>query len=233
MNPEAAPGSRPTARFTPVPATGFKTRLIAFLITRAIRIYSLLIRVRIEDKAGVSELPPGVIWAFWHNRLLLLPVFRRRLVSARRICVLTSPSRDGALLAAIMKQFDMDAVRGSSNKRAAQSLVECRRRLLDGSDLAITPDGPRGPVYKAAPGTVQLARVTGRPILPVRVEYSSLWRLKSWDRFQIPKPFACVTLTVLPAFHCGAGEVQEDCEALQCLLSGQAGEGSVEEGSRP
>jgi lysophospholipid acyltransferase (LPLAT)-like uncharacterized protein len=225
MTPEAAPPPRKQHRFTPVPATGLKTRVTAFLIAWAIRLYSLLMRVRIEDKTGITEMPPGVIWAVWHNRLLLLPVLRRRRARERRICVLTSPSRDGAMLAAIMKHFDMEAVRGSSNKRAAQALVECRRRLLDGSDLAITPDGPRGPVYVAAPGTVQLARITGRPILPVQVEYSRKWRLRSWDRFQIPRPFARITVTVLPPLHCGGAEIAEECRMLERLLSNGTEEG--------
>jgi lysophospholipid acyltransferase (LPLAT)-like uncharacterized protein len=222
MTPDAVPPARKQHRFTPVPVTGFRTRATAFLIAWAIRLYSLLMRVRIEDRTGLKELPPGVIWAFWHNRLLLLPVFRRRRARDRRICVLTSPSRDGAMLAAVMKHFDMEAVRGSSNKRAAQALVECRRRLLEGTDLAITPDGPRGPVYVAAPGTVQLARVTGRPILPVRVDYSRKWQIRSWDRFQIPRPFARVSVLLMPPLHCGDADIGEECRLLQRLLSGEA-----------
>jgi len=223
MTPDAAPAPQKKHRFRPVPATGFKTRAAAFVIAWSIKLYSLLMRVRIVNASGSEDIEPGVIWAFWHNRLLLLPVFRRRRVRERRICVLTSPSRDGALLAAIMKHFAMDAVRGSSNKRAAQALVECRRRLVEGSDLAITPDGPRGPVYVAAPGTVQLARVTGRPVLPVQVEYSRKWRLKSWDRFQIPKPFARVTVTILPPLRCGARTLEEECAALQRMLENDEG----------
>lgn len=220
MTPDAAPPKPKQHRYTPVPATAFKTRALAWGISTFIKLYCLLMRVRIEDRTGMAEIEPGVIWAFWHNRLLLLPVFRRRRVKERRVCVLTSPSRDGALIAAIMQRFDMESVRGSSNKRAAQALVECRRRLLEGSDLAITPDGPRGPVYVAAPGAVQLARVTGRPVMPVRVSYSRKWRLKSWDRFQIPWPFAKVTVTVLPPVRFGPGEIEDECRRLSELLGG-------------
>jgi lysophospholipid acyltransferase (LPLAT)-like uncharacterized protein len=220
MTPDAPPPKPKQPRYTPVPATVFKTRALAWCIATFIKLYCLLMRVRIEDRTGLTEIEPGIIWAFWHNRLLLLPVFRRRRAKVRRVCVLTSPSRDGALISAIMRRFDMESVRGSSNKRAAQALVECRRRLLEGSDLAITPDGPRGPVYVAAPGAVQLARVTGRPVLPVRVSYSRKWRLKSWDRFQIPWPFARVTVTVLPPVQFGAGEIEDECRRLTELLGG-------------
>jgi len=220
MTPHAEPPKQKKHHFIPVPATAFKTRAIAWCVAAFIKLYCLLMRVRLEDRTGLTEIEPGVIWAFWHNRLLLLPVLRRRRAKKRRIIVLTSPSRDGALIAAIMRRFDMESVRGSSNKRAAQALVECRRRLLEGSDLAITPDGPRGPVYFAAPGAVQLARVTGRPIVPVRVSYSRKWRLMSWDRFQIPWPFAKVTITLLAPVRFGGGKIEDECRLLGELLGG-------------
>ena len=100
--------------------------------------------------------------------------------------------------------------------------MECRRRLLSGWDLGITPDGPRGPVYVAAPGIVQLGRLTGCPVMPVGVEYSRKWTLKSWDRFQIPKPFARVTITLRPFLTFGEGEL----EAERTRLQAQLGDGS-------
>jgi lysophospholipid acyltransferase (LPLAT)-like uncharacterized protein len=147
-------------------------------------------------------------------------VYSRYLKFDREGCVLTSPSKDGAVIAAVMRRFGLDSVRGSSNKRAAQSLVECRRRLLSGLDLAITPDGPRGPVYVAAPGVLQLARLTQCPVMPVRVEYSRKWELKSWDRFQIPKPFSRATITLAPTVVFGSGTLEDECRQLSALLGG-------------
>jgi len=214
------PPSSVRHRFTPVPATTFKARVLGFLIATLVRLYARTLRLRIDDQAEVKEKGP-VIWAFWHNRLLLIPVIYVRYIKKRRpACVLTSPSGDGALLAAVMQRFGLESVRGSSNKRAAQALVECRRRLLSGWDLGITPDGPRGPVYVAAPGLLQLARLTQVPVLPVRVDYSRKWELKSWDRFQIPKPFSRVTITLAPLITFGAGTLEEECAHLQVLLSG-------------
>ena len=68
--------------------------------------------------------------------------------------------------------------------------------LRRGHDVAITPDGSRGPCYEIKPGLVLLAQLTGQPILPISFEYASAWRLKSWDRFFIPKPFSKVTIRV-------------------------------------
>jgi lysophospholipid acyltransferase (LPLAT)-like uncharacterized protein len=63
---------------------------------------------------------------------------------------------------------------------------------LDGSDVCLTPDGPRGPRYRIQPGFIKLAQATGAPIIPIHVRFSSAWRLKTWDRFVIPKPFSKV-----------------------------------------
>ena len=208
-------------RFTPVSESSFKVRMSGWFIATLIKLYSLTLRFRLEDQAGLEDLSGSVIWAFWHNRLLTLPVFYRRKARHRLLCVLSSPSKDGAVVSAIVRRFGMDSVRGSNNKRAAQSLVECRRRLLSGFDLAVTPDGPRGPVYVAAAGVVQLARLTGRPVMPVRVDYSRKWRLKSWDRFQIPKPFARVTVTVLPPAGFADGSIEDGCRQLEMMLGGE------------
>jgi lysophospholipid acyltransferase (LPLAT)-like uncharacterized protein len=227
MTPEGQTGSAPApapkrqARYTPIPETGWKPRIISFLVSWLIRLYCLTLRIRIVDRSGLESVDGSVIWAFWHNRLLVLPVVYRRWAKHRPLCILTSPSRDGAVLAGIVKRFGMGAVRGSSNKRAAQALVECRRRLLNGSDLGISPDGPRGPMYVAAPGVIQLARLTGRPLMPMQVEYSRKWRLKSWDRFQIPKPFSRVTVTSLPPVTLAEETMEEACLRLTELLGGQ------------
>jgi lysophospholipid acyltransferase (LPLAT)-like uncharacterized protein len=206
----------PSPRYTPKSENAPKARLLGWLLATLMKLYALTWRVRVVNDAGLSKDTPGtVIWAFWHNRLLPMPmVYSRHLKRARRTTVLTSPSRDGAVLAAVVKRFGLESVRGSSNKRAAQALVECRRRLLDGCDLAITPDGPRGPCYQIAPGVIHLSRVTNSPVMPVRVEVSRAWRLKSWDRFQIPKPFARVTVTLMPLEHFAEGEISDGVAAL-------------------
>ena len=228
MMPDDAAGDSAAApvkkqpRFTPVPATSLKARVLSFLIASLLRIYILTLRIRIEDKANLAEGRGGMIWAFWHNRLLLLPLVYKRFTKPGRSCILTSPSGDGALLAAFMKRFGLESVRGSTNKRAAQSLVECRRRLLDGWDLGITPDGPRGPVYVAAPGLVQLARLTQIPVIPVQVAYSRYWQVKSWDRFRIPKPFSRVTITLPPPLNFGTGSLEEECRELGEAMGGDS-----------
>ena len=117
------------------------------------------------------------------------------------MAALVSASRDGAFLAAILESFSVVPVRGSTSRRGPQALVEMKGLAEEGHHLAITPDGPRGPRYRVQPGVLGLARVTGFPIVPVAVNCP--WRLnaRSWDRFQIPLPFATCEIVLGEPLH--------------------------------
>lgn len=195
---ESVPLSSPQAPAAPQPLP-FKARALGAVAAGFIRLLACTLRCRVEDRAGVlKNAPPSMIWAFWHNRVIVAPVAYRRFLRQRRGSVLTSPSKDGAIIAATMRCFGVDAVRGSSSRRGALAMRELTAVLAGGQDVAITPDGPRGPRYRAQPGLVKLAQVTGVPILPMRFVFSSCWRLKTWDRFRIPKPFSRVTVILEP-----------------------------------
>jgi hypothetical protein len=118
----------------------------------------------------------------------------RRFREGRPAYALVSASQDGAWLTAFFSLAGLRTVRGSSSRlgrEAASALVETLRA---GHDVGITPDGPRGPCYELKPGGVIVARRTRAPVLLVGGEFSSAWRLKSWDRFYIPKPFSRVRM---------------------------------------
>ena len=206
----------------PAPAqsdTAFKPRVAGFLLGNFIRILTKTLRVRITDDSGLLSNPPeqGLIWMFWHNRMLVVPgLYSRYTRKFRPAAVLTSASRDGALLASVMRQFGLEAVRGSSSRRGAQAMIECRRLLKKNYYIGITPDGPRGPLYQMQPGIVQLARLCAVPIVPITVEYEKSWRLKSWDRFFIPRPFSVVRVRFLPFVEV---PVDEDPESARQRLS--------------
>jgi lysophospholipid acyltransferase (LPLAT)-like uncharacterized protein len=109
------------------------------------------------------------------------------------LAALVSASKDGALLARILEDFGVQAVRGSSSRRGPQALLELTTWADRGYDLAITPDGPRGPCYGVQEGVMSLAQLTSLPVVPVSCELRPKIRLRSWDRFQIPFPFGkCV-----------------------------------------
>ena len=160
------------------------------------RLWSLTLRIEVQDRCGVTraggnETP--VIYALWHNRIFTIPpIWWRTGGKFREAVVLTSASKDGAILASAMAVFKLGAVRGSSSRRAVAALIGMKRALKEGLDVCITPDGPRGPCYVFHPGVVKLAESSGAPIIPIHVEFTSAWRLKTWDGLVLPKPFSRV-----------------------------------------
>ena len=126
--------------------------------------------------------------------MLVIPHFYRYRCNPRRAVCLTSPSKDGAIIARVMAHFGIGNVRGSSSRRGSEAVRELADALTSGLDVAITPDGPRGPKYRLQPGALRLAQISGVPITLVHIVYSRYWELKSWDRFRIPKPFSRVTI---------------------------------------
>jgi len=171
-------------------------RLAAALVYGLIRGLAATIRFELEDRAGQFKgAPTGkVIFSTWHNRLALsLMIYRRyviRVAPERRMAAMVSASRDGGLLARVLEHFGVEPVRGSSSRRGPQALREMISWAESGYDLAITPDGPRGPCYQVQDGVISTAQLTGLPIVPVSYHLNWKFRPKSWDRFQVPMPFA-------------------------------------------
>lgn len=177
-------------------------RLLAALIYGMVQTVSATVRFTLEDRPGFFAGAPRekFIFALWHNRLALSAVLYRRFIlryaPERRIAGMVSASRDGALLAQIFEYFGIEPVRGSSSRRGPQALREMVSAAEAGHDLAITPDGPRGPCYTVQDGVIATAALTGLVIVPVAYHLNWKIRLKSWDRFQIPLPFARCQVTV-------------------------------------
>ena len=137
------------------------------------------------------------IMAFWHGRVLTATYFFRR----RGIVVMISENFDGEWIARIIEQFGFHTSRGSSSRGGQRALLQLKREMEKGRPSGFAVDGPRGPAGRAQPGAVWLAKLTGNPVVPFHMEASSFWRLKSWDRTQIPKPFATIALTVGKPIH--------------------------------
>ncbi len=169
-------------------------RLVPPLAVGLARLLVLTLRFRLVDPAGVTRgaVPNPAIWLFWHNEIFIAPFAIGRFAPERQGAVLTSPSRDGDLLAGVMRQFGIRSIRGSSSRRGGTALRELAAAVAAGDNIAITPDGPRGPVHRLQPGAVKLAQLTGAPLLLTAYRYSRYWELRSWDRFRIPKPFSRV-----------------------------------------
>ncbi len=170
-----------------------------------LRLLFATLRLRVSDPQGFLANPPHspAIYAFWHNRILAITAAFLRVYprSRRGVLVLTSASKDGMWLGLVSKHLGMGSVRGSSSRRGATAMRELLERVDAGYDIAITPDGPRGPKYVLGPGLVYLAHRAQLPILPCHAKFHNAWRLRTWDGFTIPKPFSRVEVTLGPLLH--------------------------------
>jgi lysophospholipid acyltransferase (LPLAT)-like uncharacterized protein len=139
----------------------------------------------LERLAAIEARGQRPILCLWHEHLFAGTYFLRN----RGIVVITSQSRDGEYIARFLKRFGFGTVRGSSTRGGVKALVEMIRLMRNGMSMAFTVDGPRGPRQEAKTGAVLLAKKTGNPMLPFRVECDRFWTIGSWDRLQIPKPY--------------------------------------------
>jgi lysophospholipid acyltransferase (LPLAT)-like uncharacterized protein len=177
-----------------------RERLLALTGAAILKTLFLTLRLRIEDRSSVlkEDGDAPVIVCFWHNRILGITFAFDRIYPKKRngVTVLTSPSKDGEILAQLVGAFGMKAVRGSSSRRGSSALLELVRLIRGGRDIAITPDGPRGPRYSLGPGIILLAQSTGVRIVPAHASFSRCVRMKTWDGFIIPLPFSKVSVTL-------------------------------------
>lgn len=164
-------------------------RLIMAFIPCAVllvRLLGLTMRVRLVDPLGVSPQAgkaTPVIYAFWHNQQLLSAFYFRGF----GVRVLVSRSRDGDYIARTVHYLGFGTVRSSTSRGKVNALRGMARELKKGYSAAITPDGPRGPVYQAQPGAIFLAAMSGCQVVPIGCAVDRVWRLRSWDGFEIPK----------------------------------------------
>jgi lysophospholipid acyltransferase (LPLAT)-like uncharacterized protein len=172
--------------------------MVSWLLYVILRVIGFTLRYRLLDESGLIRrgMEGRYIFAFWHNRILLMPNLCLHFVGRQPLTALASSSRDGDYAAGVVLRYGFACVRGSTSRRANQAFLELTRLAQDGYNVCITPDGPRGPLYVAQAGMVKLAMVSGLPILPVGATVEPCKRLKSWDRTIIPLPFARCTARV-------------------------------------
>jgi len=168
-------------------------RAVGWIIFALIRIVSATIRYRVNDRSAdlkrLSSAP--AIFCTWHNRLVLsMIIYSKIRHTAPGLAVMVSASKDGGFLTGILQCFGAEPVRGSTSRRGPQALKELTTWARRGYDLALTPDGPRGPCYVVQDGAVALSQLTQLPIIPVTYNLAWKIRIRSWDRFQIPLPFS-------------------------------------------
>jgi lysophospholipid acyltransferase (LPLAT)-like uncharacterized protein len=152
--------------------------------------------------------------AFWHGRILPATCYFRD----RGIVVITSENFDGEWIARIIERFGYGTARGSSSRGARKALLQLSRDMAAGRPVAFTLDGPRGPSRVAQPGAVWLAKATGNPVLPFHIEADRYWTMNSWDRTQVPRPFATVAVAIGEPLHVSGDADASGIEAARQSL---------------
>lgn len=171
-----------------------RTRWSIRLGVWVLRVLAATWRVRVHGRepwtVRQARGAPAVVLTLWHGQMLPILIAHR----GQPCRVLVSEHRDGEIIAQVLAAFGFGAVRGSSTRGGTRALLQLAQVVQDGHDIAITPDGPRGPNRSVAAGPLLIAQRTGAALVPLVADVSRAWRLRSWDAFEIPKPFARITV---------------------------------------
>jgi lysophospholipid acyltransferase (LPLAT)-like uncharacterized protein len=172
----------------------WRRKLAAMAVLALMRLLMKSWRLYWKDADRCPVVPGPVIFCTWHNRLALAMAangdFVRQKWPSAGLCAMISASRDGAFLAHLVEAYGVVPIRGSTSRRGPQALLEATTWMEKNYSIAITPDGPRGPAYKVQEGVIHLAQLTGCPIIPMSNYTRCKITCRSWDKFQIPLPFA-------------------------------------------
>ena len=187
----------------------FKQRLIirlaGFVLYWLIRTICATVKFEVIGGENHTEDEP-LVYCFWHNRIPTATYFWRR----RGIVVMSSQSFDSEYIARFIQRFGYGTAKGSSTRGARAGLIQMIRAVRAGKSAAFTVDGPHGPIYEAKPGALLLAAKANAAILPFSISLDRCWRLPSWDRIEIPKPFAHAIVVIGKRIHIPADEGNND-----------------------
>jgi lysophospholipid acyltransferase (LPLAT)-like uncharacterized protein len=198
---------------------GLLTALAPRLISGALWVVAKTVRVQYvntDDLFARWARGEQVILAFWHNRVVMMPIpYQGR---DRKVCIMNSQHRDGEIATRALNRWGIRSVRGSATRGGAGGFLQLVNAFRDGYDLAVVPDGPRGPRYVVKRGVIHLGKATGAPIIPVTYAATRRRQLRSWDRLIIPLPFARVVFIAGEPVHVPRHASDDEVEGLRCEL---------------
>lgn len=169
-----------------------RTRLAIWLGSGILNVLGRTWRIQVFGRQQLLQRAASddrVVFTLWHGQMLPLLWVHRQPTG-----VVVSEHRDGDIIAHALGRFGVFGIRGSSSRGGARALLECVRMLKAGADVVLTPDGPRGPRHSFAPGALIVALRAQTVIVPLTAKADRVWQLKSWDGFEIPKPFAKISV---------------------------------------
>lgn len=153
--------------------------------------------------------------AFWHGELLMQPFNYQKLKPRGKVSAMISDHRDGEAITKTVEYLGIHSVRGSSTRGGAKALIAAIKELKGGDDIAITPDGPKGPRHSVADGIVAISQKTNAKILVFNCKPSKYWQFKSWDKFIVPKPFGKLEFFIQEPLDVSGMEMDEAKELIR------------------
>lgn len=216
------PDPKQGGNYLPLQLKDLKQKVLAWLVPALFWIYLWCIRLtskmRVigeEHPDSIRESRAGFIYAFWHNRQIILPLVRQ----GEPIHCLISSSRDGEYVARIARYFGKLSVRGSTTRGGFEAMKAMMRILRSGGTLAITPDGPLGPPFEVKPGIIQMAQALDCPIIPIAFDATRKKIFASWDGFHLPYPFGRIIVIFGEPFRVDRTEsIEHACLRLKQVL---------------
>jgi lysophospholipid acyltransferase (LPLAT)-like uncharacterized protein len=197
---------------------------LLYLLGKSCRLTTVIGEDALEE---LQRDPRPVLIASWHNQSILVAYFVLRHLQrcGMPVAILASHSRDGELAGRVGRILGFKQIRGSSSRGGALAMRHLYKAVIESKlSPALVPDGPRGPIYRCKPGIVALAQLTGAPILRIGAVPDRAWRLGSWDRLIIPKPFAKIGVGVAPPQSVDRKLPDDDLEAACTELDVQLNE---------
>ncbi len=194
----------------------FKRKIILLFAPRLVWAFLWILYLSCKNKFYIHEdiKKSNAILAFWHGEFLMLPFLYKKMRNVPKIFVISSEHFDGELMVKLYGYYGFKTIRGSSTRGGRRVLIQAFQQLKEGYDIAITPDGPKGPYHSIADGIIAMSKKTGIGIVPVRTLPNNFFELKTWDKFKIPKPFSTIKYISMPSFHIDENLNIEDAKKL-------------------
>lgn len=188
----------------------FKSKFANKIIENLLVFLMRLIYLSCKKEFITNTLPnKPVVILFWHEKLAFMPFIFTKCWSGREANVIISDHKDGQMITDIIAHFGIGSIRGSSSKGALRAFLLAIKSINNGIDVAITPDGPRGPRHSISDGSATIAQKTGVNIVILSYKASKFWEFNSWDKMILPKPFSKITYYISDSFSLDGLEINE------------------------
>lgn len=165
----------------------FKTTVVPYILQLFVRFIYVTSKKIFHHPAKLND--DVYVVAFWHGELLMQPFNYQKLKPLGKVSAMISEHRDGESITRTVEHLGIHSIRGSSTRGGAKALIGAIKELKGGDDIAITPDGPKGPRHSVADGIVAICQKTNAKILVFNCKPTKYWQFNSWDKFMVPKPF--------------------------------------------